>query len=231
MILPNIWKNEIHVPNHQPVAYSFLIYRKSWQKRLGPGGPGDPGDPGPCIAELHGPLLQTDIGRKLVAVGGLRGTSGLCSLTLRPWLVYKNMYTYIYDHTCGCLCNYVSISVCLFCKVSILLSPCQRYMFRIIRKKLPVNITTLSAYVSLISFTDVQGFGAVPIFRAPRRLVVELPTERSRDSIHGWADEAHARAQVVATIATQLAVRAWDFFRRISWWAQGLVLCASMCYD
>ena len=54
-----------------------------------------------------------------------------------------------YDHTCGCLCNYVSISVCLFCKVSILLSPCQRYMFRIIRKKLPVNITTLSAYVSL----------------------------------------------------------------------------------
>ena len=39
--------------------------------------------------------------------------------------------------------------------------------------------------------------------------MVELPTERSWDAVHSRADEAHARAQVVATIATQLAVRAW----------------------
>jgi hypothetical protein len=40
--------------------------------------------------------LQTDIGRKLVAVGGLRGTSGLCSLTLRPWLVIIQEYVHIH---------------------------------------------------------------------------------------------------------------------------------------
>ena len=49
-----------------------------------------------------------------------------------------------------------------------------------------------------------------PRFRSFRRLVVELPTERSRDAVHGRADEAHVRAQVVATIATQLAVGAWE---------------------
>ena len=26
MILPNIWKNEIHVPNHQPVSWHMIMY-------------------------------------------------------------------------------------------------------------------------------------------------------------------------------------------------------------